>query len=82
MNEVGFIYLSWKDVNEFLFLCPDLDPDSDSVSMSRRGIEDKLVEEYRNCHYYKQTKADLGKYKTITDWMCQVLKILKFIQIY
>ncbi|XP_042368219.1 LOW QUALITY PROTEIN: broad substrate specificity ATP-binding cassette transporter ABCG2-like [Plectropomus leopardus] len=37
------------------------DPDSDSVSMSRRGIEDKLVEEYRNCHYYKQTKAELEK---------------------
>ncbi|XP_035531430.1 broad substrate specificity ATP-binding cassette transporter ABCG2-like [Morone saxatilis] len=35
------------------------DPDSDSVSLSRQGIEDKLVEEYRNCHYYKQTKAEL-----------------------
>uniref|UniRef100_A0A8C4GJ82 ABC transporter domain-containing protein n=1 Tax=Dicentrarchus labrax TaxID=13489 RepID=A0A8C4GJ82_DICLA len=32
---------------------------SDSVSLSRRGIEDKLVEEYRNCSYYKQTKAEL-----------------------
>uniref|UniRef100_A0A7N8XFN1 Broad substrate specificity ATP-binding cassette transporter ABCG2-like n=1 Tax=Mastacembelus armatus TaxID=205130 RepID=A0A7N8XFN1_9TELE len=37
------------------------DPDSDSVSMSRRGIEDKLVEEYRNCQYYKQTKAELER---------------------
>ncbi|KAM9335198.1 broad substrate specificity ATP-binding cassette transporter ABCG2-like [Symphorus nematophorus] len=35
--------------------------DSDSVSMSRRGIEEKLVEEYRNCHYYKQTKAELER---------------------
>uniref|UniRef100_A0A8D3DFW4 ABC transporter domain-containing protein n=1 Tax=Scophthalmus maximus TaxID=52904 RepID=A0A8D3DFW4_SCOMX len=29
-------------------------------SRSRRGIEDKLVEEYRSCHFYKQTKAELG----------------------
>ncbi|XP_022616861.1 ATP-binding cassette sub-family G member 2-like [Seriola dumerili] len=47
------------------------DPDSDSVSMSRRGIEEKLVEEYRSCQYYKQTKAELeriiqGKPTTIT----------------
>ncbi|XP_040887579.1 broad substrate specificity ATP-binding cassette transporter ABCG2-like [Toxotes jaculatrix] len=47
------------------------DPDPDSVSLSRRGIEDKLVEEYRNCHYYKQTKAELeriiqGKQTTTT----------------
>uniref|UniRef100_A0A4W6BLW7 ATP-binding cassette, sub-family G (WHITE), member 2a n=1 Tax=Lates calcarifer TaxID=8187 RepID=A0A4W6BLW7_LATCA len=27
--------------------------------LSKRGIEDKLVEEYRNCNYYKQTKAEL-----------------------
>uniref|UniRef100_A0A7N6AZ82 ABC transporter domain-containing protein n=1 Tax=Anabas testudineus TaxID=64144 RepID=A0A7N6AZ82_ANATE len=33
---------------------------SDSVSISRRGIEDKLVEEYINCYHYKQTKAELG----------------------
>ncbi|XP_018537423.1 broad substrate specificity ATP-binding cassette transporter ABCG2 [Lates calcarifer] len=39
----------------------DLDPDSDSVSVSKRGIEDKLVEEYRNCNYYKQTKAELER---------------------
>ncbi|XP_044039884.1 broad substrate specificity ATP-binding cassette transporter ABCG2-like isoform X3 [Siniperca chuatsi] len=46
-------------------------PDSDSVSMSRRGIEAKLVEEYRNCDYFKQTKAELeriiqGKQMTTT----------------
>ncbi|XP_035005581.2 broad substrate specificity ATP-binding cassette transporter ABCG2 isoform X2 [Hippoglossus stenolepis] len=46
--------------------------DSDSVSKSRRSIEDKLVEEYRNCHYYKQTKAELeriiqGKQTTTTS---------------
>uniref|UniRef100_UPI0009B3C176 ATP-binding cassette sub-family G member 2-like n=1 Tax=Monopterus albus TaxID=43700 RepID=UPI0009B3C176 len=35
------------------------DPDSDTLSKSRQGIENKLVEEYRNCHYYKQTKAEL-----------------------
>ncbi|XP_059211408.1 broad substrate specificity ATP-binding cassette transporter ABCG2-like isoform X2 [Centropristis striata] len=39
----------------------DDNPDSDTVSLSRRGIEDKLVEEYRNCHYYKQTKAELER---------------------
>ncbi|KAI3375501.1 hypothetical protein L3Q82_003831 [Scortum barcoo] len=38
-----------------------LDPDSDSVSTSKRGIEDKLVEEYRNSHYFKQTKAELER---------------------
>lgn len=38
-----------------------LDPDSDSVSVSKRGIEDKLVEEYRNSHYFKQTKAELER---------------------
>lgn len=40
---------------------PDPEPDPDSVSLSRRGIEDKLVEEYRNCSYYKQTKAELER---------------------
>uniref|UniRef100_A0A3B4WC86 ATP-binding cassette, sub-family G (WHITE), member 2a n=2 Tax=Seriola lalandi dorsalis TaxID=1841481 RepID=A0A3B4WC86_SERLL len=35
--------------------------DSDSVSMSRRGIEEKLVEEYRSCQHYKQTKAELER---------------------
>nr|XP_046236071.1 broad substrate specificity ATP-binding cassette transporter ABCG2 isoform X2 [Scatophagus argus] len=45
------------------------DPDADSVS--RRGIEDKLVEEYRACHYFKQTKLELerivhGKQKSTT----------------
>ncbi|KAK2863291.1 hypothetical protein Q5P01_002824 [Channa striata] len=49
----------------------DLDPDADAVSMSRRGIEDKLVEEYRNFHHYKETKAELerialGKQTTTT----------------
>uniref|UniRef100_A0A3B4WFV5 ATP-binding cassette, sub-family G (WHITE), member 2a n=1 Tax=Seriola lalandi dorsalis TaxID=1841481 RepID=A0A3B4WFV5_SERLL len=33
----------------------------DSVSMSRRGIEEKLVEEYRSCQHYKQTKAELER---------------------
>uniref|UniRef100_A0A8D3E1L0 ABC transporter domain-containing protein n=1 Tax=Scophthalmus maximus TaxID=52904 RepID=A0A8D3E1L0_SCOMX len=28
-----------------------------------KGIEDKLVEEYRSCHFYKQTKAELGGYE-------------------
>ncbi|XP_035462612.2 broad substrate specificity ATP-binding cassette transporter ABCG2 [Scophthalmus maximus] len=39
----------------------DADKDPDSVSKSRRGIEDKLVEEYRSCHFYKQTKAELER---------------------
>ncbi|XP_069574132.1 broad substrate specificity ATP-binding cassette transporter ABCG2-like [Brachyistius frenatus] len=37
------------------------DPDSSALSMSRRGIEDKLVEEYKNSHNFKQTKADLER---------------------
>uniref|UniRef100_A0A3Q2P4F6 ATP-binding cassette, sub-family G (WHITE), member 2a n=1 Tax=Fundulus heteroclitus TaxID=8078 RepID=A0A3Q2P4F6_FUNHE len=37
-------------------------PEGDeSMSKSRKGIEDKLVEEYRNCQYYKQTKDELEK---------------------
>ncbi|XP_072232402.1 broad substrate specificity ATP-binding cassette transporter ABCG2 isoform X2 [Leuresthes tenuis] len=35
--------------------------EEDSVSLSRRGIEDKLVEEYRNCQFFKQTKAELER---------------------
>ncbi|XP_013877614.1 broad substrate specificity ATP-binding cassette transporter ABCG2 [Austrofundulus limnaeus] len=35
--------------------------DSDSVSRSRKGIEDKLVEEYRSCQYFKQTKEELER---------------------
>jgi len=53
---LGLGYLTW------IFLCPD----ADSVSLSRRGIEDKLVEEYRNCQFFKQTKAELGKYKKVS----------------
>uniref|UniRef100_A0A8C9ZU43 ATP-binding cassette, sub-family G (WHITE), member 2a n=1 Tax=Sander lucioperca TaxID=283035 RepID=A0A8C9ZU43_SANLU len=33
----------------------------DLASKSKRGIEDKLVEEYRNCQYFRQTKAELEK---------------------
>lgn len=39
----------------------DPEPEPDSISMSRRGIEDKLVEEYRSCSYFKQTKAELER---------------------
>ncbi|XP_073330902.1 broad substrate specificity ATP-binding cassette transporter ABCG2-like [Pagrus major] len=35
--------------------------DPESVLNSKRGIEDKLVDEYRNCHYYRQTKAELER---------------------
>ncbi|XP_049616874.1 broad substrate specificity ATP-binding cassette transporter ABCG2 isoform X1 [Syngnathus scovelli] len=35
--------------------------DSDSVLKSRQGIEDKLVEEYRNCSDFKRTKAELER---------------------
>lgn len=42
-----------------LFLSPETN-DLDTVSASRQRIEDKLVEEYRNCAYYKQTKEELG----------------------
>lgn len=37
------------------------DPDSDAVLASKRGIEDKLVEEYRNCYYFRQTKSELER---------------------
>ncbi|XP_076023772.1 broad substrate specificity ATP-binding cassette transporter ABCG2 [Genypterus blacodes] len=37
------------------------DPDSESLSNSRQGIEEKLVEEYRNCSSYIQTKAELER---------------------
>lgn len=45
--------------------------DPESVTTSRRGIEDKLVEEYRSCTYFNQTKAELerimrGKQTTTT----------------
>uniref|UniRef100_A0A3P9LH08 ATP-binding cassette, sub-family G (WHITE), member 2a n=1 Tax=Oryzias latipes TaxID=8090 RepID=A0A3P9LH08_ORYLA len=40
---------------------PDLRRDPDSVSMSRKGIEDKLVEEYRSSQHYRQTKAELDR---------------------
>uniref|UniRef100_A0A1A7ZM14 ATP-binding cassette, sub-family G (WHITE), member 2a n=1 Tax=Nothobranchius furzeri TaxID=105023 RepID=A0A1A7ZM14_NOTFU len=39
----------------------DLHDDSDSTSTSRKGIEDKLLEEYRNSHHYRQTKAELDR---------------------
>ncbi|MEQ2267657.1 hypothetical protein XENORESO_008807, partial [Xenotaenia resolanae] len=47
----------------------DSQKDAESTSMSRKGIEDRLVEEYRNCQYYQKTKDDLeriaqGKPKT------------------
>lgn len=35
--------------------------DLDAVSASRQRIEDKLVEEYRNCAYYRRTKEELGE---------------------
>ncbi|KAM6909232.1 broad substrate specificity ATP-binding cassette transporter ABCG2 [Xenentodon cancila] len=41
--------------------CPASGPDPDSVSMSRRGIEEKLVEEYRTSQYYRQTRAELER---------------------
>uniref|UniRef100_A0A1A8FRI0 ATP-binding cassette, sub-family G (WHITE), member 2a n=1 Tax=Nothobranchius korthausae TaxID=1143690 RepID=A0A1A8FRI0_9TELE len=39
----------------------DLHDNSDSTSTSRKGIEDKLLEEYRNSHHYRQTKAELDR---------------------
>ncbi|XP_078100385.1 broad substrate specificity ATP-binding cassette transporter ABCG2-like [Sander vitreus] len=37
------------------------DADPDLASKSKRGIEDKLVEDYRNCQYFRQTKAELER---------------------
>uniref|UniRef100_A0AAX7V9N8 ABC transporter domain-containing protein n=1 Tax=Astatotilapia calliptera TaxID=8154 RepID=A0AAX7V9N8_ASTCA len=42
---------------------PDQELDSESMSKSRRGIGEKLVEEYRNCQHFKETKAELGGYQ-------------------
>ncbi|XP_015253972.1 PREDICTED: ATP-binding cassette sub-family G member 2-like [Cyprinodon variegatus] len=39
----------------------DSQQDDESVSKTRKGIEDKLVEEYRNCEHYKQTKDELER---------------------
>uniref|UniRef100_A0AAX7UVM5 ABC transporter domain-containing protein n=1 Tax=Astatotilapia calliptera TaxID=8154 RepID=A0AAX7UVM5_ASTCA len=41
----------------------DQELDSESMSKSRRGIGEKLVEEYRNCQHFKETKAELGGYQ-------------------
>lgn len=41
-------------------------PDPDADSISRQGIEDKLVEEYRNCHCFQQIKTELGGYTKFT----------------
>lgn len=46
--------------------------DLDAVSASRQRIEDKLVEEYRTCTYYRQTKEELegiirGRDRTATS---------------
>ncbi|XP_005752693.1 broad substrate specificity ATP-binding cassette transporter ABCG2 [Pundamilia nyererei] len=40
---------------------PDQELDSESMSKSRRGIGEKLVEEYRNCQHFKETKAELER---------------------
>uniref|UniRef100_UPI003AAC897C broad substrate specificity ATP-binding cassette transporter ABCG2-like n=1 Tax=Centroberyx gerrardi TaxID=166262 RepID=UPI003AAC897C len=37
------------------------DPDPDSVSTSRQGIEERLVQEYKSCSHYKQTKTELER---------------------
>lgn len=49
--------------------------DSDTVSASRQRIEDKLVEEYRNCAYYKQTKEELGRF-------CKPLHCLMWVSVW
>lgn len=38
-----------------------VDPDADTLETSRRGIEDKLVEEYRNSQHFRETKAELER---------------------
>lgn len=53
----------WVNLNKFVFLVADSQQDAESMSKSRKGIEDNLVEEYRNCQYYKQTKDELGGFK-------------------
>ena len=60
-NLRGFKTVSCAEENEFR--PPSSLPDPESVLNSKRGIEDKLVEEYRNCHFYRQTKAELGMYE-------------------
>lgn len=56
-------------------------PDPESVLGSKRGIEDKLVEEYRNCHYYRQTKAELGTYNDkVTEFISSVPNLQNLLQ--
>lgn len=37
------------------------DPDSEAFSSSTQAIEEKLVQDYKTCEYYRQTKAELEK---------------------
>lgn len=56
-------------------------PDPESVLKSKRGIEDKLVEEYRNCHHYRQTKAELGTYDDeVTEFISSVSNLQNLLQ--
>ena len=42
-----------------VLLCQNQDPDDQSTS--RKGTEDKLVEEYRKSFYFSQTQRELGE---------------------
>uniref|UniRef100_A0A8C6KB40 ATP-binding cassette, sub-family G (WHITE), member 2a n=1 Tax=Nothobranchius furzeri TaxID=105023 RepID=A0A8C6KB40_NOTFU len=68
-SDIGFICEAHNNPADFFLdvingdstaVALNLHDDSDSTSTSRKGIEDKLLEEYRNSHHYRQTKAELG----------------------
>uniref|UniRef100_A0A8C6KDR2 ATP-binding cassette, sub-family G (WHITE), member 2a n=1 Tax=Nothobranchius furzeri TaxID=105023 RepID=A0A8C6KDR2_NOTFU len=69
-SDIGFICEAHNNPADFFLdvingdstaVALNLHDDSDSTSTSRKGIEDKLLEEYRNSHHYRQTKAELDR---------------------
>ncbi|KAG7497738.1 hypothetical protein JOB18_043164 [Solea senegalensis] len=60
-NNPADFFLDVINGDSTAILTSDLDRDPDSVSKSKKGIEDKLVEEYRSCQYYKETRAELER---------------------
>uniref|UniRef100_A0A8C6K9U6 ATP-binding cassette, sub-family G (WHITE), member 2a n=1 Tax=Nothobranchius furzeri TaxID=105023 RepID=A0A8C6K9U6_NOTFU len=60
-SDIGFICEAHNNPADFFL--DVINGDSTAVALSnldQEGIEDKLLEEYRNSHHYRQTKAELG----------------------
>uniref|UniRef100_A0A671UQD1 ATP-binding cassette, sub-family G (WHITE), member 2a n=1 Tax=Sparus aurata TaxID=8175 RepID=A0A671UQD1_SPAAU len=60
-SDIGYTCEAHNNPADFFLDIINGDSTAVSVLGSKRGIEDKLVEEYRNCHYYRQTKAELER---------------------